>query len=101
MITEFLGEGWGESTTDMGLAVMVKFLKWYKQDREFRLLGYLITTSALFALMVFSISYFSVNPSDLTLKIKPAGIGYAIVMRSIVLNVFQTWFTISYILCHD
>ena len=59
-----------------------------------------MTTSALFALLVFSISYFSVNPSELTLKIKPAGgIGYAIVMRAIVLNVFQTWFTVSYILC--
>ena len=81
-----------------GLTI-IKFLRWYRQDREFRILGYLITTSALFALLVFSISYFSVNPSDLTLKIKPAGIGVAIVMRAIVLNVFQTWFTISYILC--
>lgn len=81
-----------------GLTI-IKFLKWYQQNREFRILGYLITTSALFALLVFSISYFSVNPSELTLKIKPAGIGYAIVMRAIVLNVFQTWFTVSYILC--
>ena len=49
---------------------IVKFLKWYHQDREFRILGYIITISALFALMVFSISYFSVNPNDLSLKIK-------------------------------
>lgn len=81
-----------------GLTI-IKFLKWFRQNREFRILGYLVTTSALFVLMVFSISYFSVNPSELTLKIKPAGIGYAIVMRAIVLNVFQTWFSISYILC--
>ena len=82
-----------------GLTI-IKFLKWYQQNREFRILGYFISTSVLFALLVFSISYFSVNPSELTLKIKPAGgIGYAIVMRAIVLNVFQTWFTVSYILC--
>ena len=36
-----------------GLTI-VKFLKWYQQNREFRILGYLITTSALFALLVFS-----------------------------------------------
>jgi hypothetical protein len=81
-----------------GLTI-IQFLKWYHQDREFRILGYIITISALFALIVFSISYFSVNPSDLTLKIKPTGIGYAIVMRNSESNIFQTWFSISYILC--
>jgi hypothetical protein len=40
---------------------IIKFLKWYRQDREFRILGYLITTSALFALMVISISTISTN----------------------------------------
>jgi hypothetical protein len=81
-----------------GLTI-IKFLRWYKQDREFRILGYLITISALFALLVFSISYISVNSNDLTLKMKPAGIAYAIVMKNIELNIFQTCFSISYILC--
>ena len=77
----------------------IRFFKWYRQDREFRILGYLITISALFALIVFSISYLLANPNDLNLKIKAGGIGYAIVMRGIVLNIFQNWFSISYILC--
>ena len=81
-----------------GLTI-VKFLKWYQQDREFRVLGYLVTTSALFALLVFSISYFFISPNDLTLKINAGGIGYTILMRSIVSNIFQNWFTISYIVC--
>ncbi len=84
--------------TFCGLTI-IKFLKWYRQDREFRILGYLITTSALFVLILFSISYFSVNPNDLTLKIKSGGIGYAITMRGIAPNIFQAWFSFSYILC--
>jgi hypothetical protein len=37
---------------------IIKFLKWYQQDREFRILGYLVTTSALFALIVFQFHIF-------------------------------------------
>ena len=78
--------------TFCGLTI-INFLKWYRQDREFRILGYLITTSVLFALILFSVSYFSVNPNDLNLKIKSGGIGYAITMRGIASNIFQTWFS--------
>src|SRR4029078_1906704 len=38
--------------TFCGLTI-IQFLKWYHQDREFRILGYIITISALFALIVF------------------------------------------------
>lgn len=78
---------------------IIKFLKWYLENREPRILGYLVTITVLFAMIVFSISYFSVTPNDLTIKIKAGSIGYAIMMKNVAPNTFQTWFSVSYILC--
>jgi hypothetical protein len=80
--------------------MMLKFLKWYKEKRDYALFGYLITIGTIFMFILFSISFFSyITLNDFTLVVKPMNIKFLIAERNTFLNIFEGYFNISYIVC--
>jgi hypothetical protein len=80
--------------------MILKFLKWYKEKRELTLLGYLITIGTLFMFILFSISFFSyITFNDSSLIVMPTNIKFQIAEKNTFLNIFESYFNISYIVC--
>lgn len=80
--------------------LIIKYLKWYNREKEFTLLGYLITVGALFAFVLFSLSYFTnITSQDFDVVVLPKDIGSVIAFRNTFSNLFELYFNTSYIVC--
>ena len=80
--------------------LVIKFLRWYKRGNEFIILGYSVTVGALFAFILFSLSYFTyITWQDFDVVVLPKDIGSVIAFRNTFSNLFESYFNTSYILC--
>ena len=80
--------------------LIIKYLKWYKKEKDSIILGYLITVGALFAFVLFSLSYFTyITSQDFDVVVLPKDIGSVIAFRNTFSNLFELYFNTSYILC--